>query len=108
MKKLIAFILVISLSLFSAGCGNEFISTPDLEIEDIEVTEPIKYSVTIDVDCEDNLVFSKYNVAVFVSYSELGVLDHGTRNHFRSNLKKAYTQCALGTPKMTRLKVPHR
>ena len=43
-------------------------------------------SVSIAVECESNLVLSKYDIAVYVDGDSLGTLDHGTAKTFETTL----------------------
>lgn len=43
-------------------------------------------SVSITVECESNLLLSKYDIAVYVDADSLGTLDHGTTKTFEATL----------------------
>ncbi len=62
-------ILLCSIFVFCA-CGNKKNKTK----EDPNVK---KYSVEFDVECEANLLFSKYDVDVYVDDEKIGVIEHG-------------------------------
>lgn len=49
--------------------------------------EPL-YAVQIHVDCDQNLVFSKYDVDVKVDGDEIGNVDHGSKSTFEVSLTK--------------------
>ncbi|MBQ2798061.1 MAG: Ltp family lipoprotein, partial [Ruminiclostridium sp.] len=46
------------------------------------------YSISIDVSCEENLMFSRYDVCVYADNTKLGVVEHGTHNIFSASLTK--------------------
>ena len=48
----------------------------DVQDSEPEITGPT-YDVTIEVNCAENLVFSKYDVKVYVDNNYLGKIDHG-------------------------------
>lgn len=43
-------------------------------------------SVSITVECESNLLFSRYDIAVYVDADSLGILDHGATKTFEATL----------------------
>ena len=43
-------------------------------------------SVSITVECESNILLSKYDIAVYVDADSLGTLDHGTTKTFEATL----------------------
>lgn len=47
-----------------------------------------EYDVVIGVECEKNLLFSKYDVKVFADGDELGTVSHGTTASFKAILRK--------------------
>ena len=53
----------------------------------IEMDEPI-YDVTFDIECEENLLFSKYDVEIYIDGVYKGVLKHGTKEKYEVNMRK--------------------
>lgn len=53
----------------------------------ISLEEP-EYQVNIEVECTENLIFSKYDVDVYVDDSLEGTVDHGTTETYSSTLKR--------------------
>ena len=53
----------------------------------IEVKEP-EYEVTFDIECDDNLIFSKYDVKVYIDGLIEGTLKHGTKEKYTVTKKK--------------------
>ena len=47
-----------------------------------------KYKVDIEVDCEENLIFSKYDIDVFIDDSRKGTVEHGASKSFSVDLLK--------------------
>jgi len=55
-----------------------------------------EYDVVIGVECEKNILFSKYDVKVFADGDELGTVSHGTTAGFTAILKKGeHTICFM-------------
>lgn len=67
------------LCLFVAGCGGGDLSQ-DSNGSSIEQIE--RYSLEMDVSCEENLFFSRYDVDVYVDDEKVGTLDHGMQRTF--------------------------
>lgn len=53
----------------------------------ISVDEP-EYAVSLEIECVENLLFSKYNVDVYVDDSMQGTISHGTTETYSLNLTK--------------------
>ena len=53
----------------------------------ISVDEP-EYAVSLEIECEENLLFSKYDVDVYVDDSMQGTISHGTTETYNLNLTK--------------------
>lgn len=53
------------------------------------------YDVRIQLECEENLVFSKYNMNVYVDEEKIGELGHGTTNSYTVNLENGTHQLLL-------------
>ena len=50
--------------------------------------EAAKYNVEIELSCDENLIFSKYDIEVYLDDQWLGKIDHGTSKTFSETLKK--------------------
>ena len=94
-------------SYYSTALPDEYSVTSSVEkksaTEEIETTtikattlpttvasksEEGKIEVGIDISCEKNLAFSKYDVNVYVDSSLLGKVDHGSEKSFSAKLTK--------------------
>ena len=53
----------------------------------ISVDEP-EYAVSLEIECVENLLFSKYDVDVYVDDSMQGTISHGTTETYNLNLSK--------------------
>lgn len=53
----------------------------------ISVDEP-EYAVSLEIECVENLLFSKYDVDVYVDDSMQGTISHGTTETYNLNLTK--------------------
>ena len=53
----------------------------------ISVDEP-EYAVSVEIECVENLLFSKYDVDVYVDDSMQGTISHGTTETYNLNLTK--------------------
>ena len=54
--------------------------------------EAAKFNVEIELSCDENLIFSKYDIEVYLDDQWLGKIDHGTSRTFSETLKKgSYT-----------------
>ncbi len=82
MKKVIIMFFALILPIIIVACGS---STEDSS-EGERLTGPT-YSVQIEIDCVENLFFSKYDVDVFVDESKLEKLDHGTAHTYSLELE---------------------
>lgn len=90
-------ILIIAVILFiGIGLLIVFTSTRDSYKEEtyqgnntvnLEKTTP-EYQVGIEVNCTENLIFSKYNVKIFVDDINLGTLNHGATEKYEERLKR--------------------
>lgn len=75
---------------YSAKNENSYKITVDYQgnnIMCISVYEP-EYKVSIEVECVENLIFSKYDVKVYVDDSSEGTINHGGTDTFDVTLKK--------------------
>lgn len=81
-KRLLLSGLIITIGLFGfTGCGGE----GEAVVE--ERTAPT-YDVSIDVQCDENLFFSRYDVDVSLDYSSLGTVEHGSTEAFTCELEE--------------------
>lgn len=53
----------------------------------ISVEEPL-YTVQVEFNCTENLLFSRYDVDIYVDYEQVGTLEHGTTDTFEIKLGK--------------------
>lgn len=53
----------------------------------ISIDEPV-YTVSLEIECVENLLFSKYDVDVYVDDSMQGTINHGTTETYNLNLTK--------------------
>ena len=53
----------------------------------IFVNEP-EYAVSIEIECMENLLFSTYDVDVYVDDSLQGTIDHGSTETYNLNMTK--------------------
>lgn len=53
----------------------------------ISVDEP-EYAVSLEIECAENLLFSKYDVDIYVEDSWQGTIGHGTTENYNLNLTK--------------------
>lgn len=61
------------------------ITTEEITTEEI-TEESTKYKVDIDVYCNSNLLFNKYDVVVYIDNDEIGVLEHGANDSYSIEL----------------------
>ena len=52
------------------------------------ILEVAKYKVDIEISCEENLIFSKYDIEAYLDDSWLGRIDHGKSESYSETLKK--------------------
>ena len=53
----------------------------------IEMDEPI-FDVTFDIECDENIIFSKYDVKIYIDGLIEGTLKHGTKEKYKVSKKK--------------------
>ena len=53
----------------------------------ISVDEP-EYAVSVEIECVENMLFSKYDVDIYVDDSMQGTISHGTTETYNLNLTK--------------------
>ena len=84
MKKWYIVLLVMMCGMFLISCGNKEKAKEKVE-EKVEVP---KYNVDLEVECNENLLLSKYDVRVLVNDTELGILEHGKTEKYSVELEK--------------------
>ena len=84
MKKWYILLLVMMCGMFLISCGNKEKAKEKVE----EKVEVLKYNVELEVECNENLLLSKYDVRVLVNDTELGILEHGKTEKYSVELEK--------------------
>lgn len=84
MKKWYIVLLVMMCGMFLISCGNKEKAKEKVE----EKVEVLKYNVELEVECNENLLLSKYDVRVLVNDTELGILEHGKIEKYAVELEK--------------------
>lgn len=91
-KKLVGSVVAMLLLCLTAdlviGCSGK--TGADSEPADSESASipSTTYLTTLDILCEENLFFSRYDVVVFVDDEQIGVIEHGSTGHFEIALKE--------------------
>lgn len=76
MKKVVSLILVVVFSLCISACG-------DPNPGGNSNSEPVQtIRVILEVECAENLLFSRYDIDVFVDSEQLGIVEHGANKIF--------------------------
>lgn len=82
MKKIFsAFILTLTVLVLTACNGGKSDSQDNSEIDNAP-----KYSIQLELNCVRNLLFSKYDLDVFVDGNKIGKLDHGATRTYSVEL----------------------
>ena len=77
----IAIIVIATAAAIALGAnGSKKTSTP--------VQDTPNYQVHLSVDCSENLLFSRYDLAIFVDSEKVGTLDHGAKDSWDLMLDK--------------------
>lgn len=81
----ITFIIIIIIAIFLfrgciGGCSNEPTMTTSTAITTTESLP--RHDIVLHVECEENLLFSKYDVAVLFDNQEVGTIEHGSSSSF--------------------------
>ena len=80
MKKTgLLFAAILSIFLIS-GCGEA--------ANDASIQEKSKHDVEIEMICNENVFFSRYDVVVFVNDVEIGTLEHGKTDTYTLELEE--------------------
>lgn len=77
-----AIIAIFSFSIESSG----YASHANTQGNGSAAVKPEHYEVIIQVTCEENILFSRYDVSVSVDGKELGIIDHGTSKTLHTEL----------------------
>ncbi len=83
MKKLYAIIVGVVLLLFFTGCVDS--NSKDGNMDDSQVQN---FNVVLEVDCSANLLFSRYDIEIFIDSEKLGTIDHGENKIFELQLSE--------------------
>ncbi len=83
---IIGFIIIASL-IHSCLFGGSSSSTPTTT-EDTIATTVNRYYLTLNVDCDENLFFSRYDVIVLFDGEEAGKVEHGTTGTFTGRVSE--------------------
>lgn len=51
------------------------------------ISDPL-YAVSIQIDCSENLLFSRYDVDVYLGYTKLGSIEHGGEASYEAEVEK--------------------
>lgn len=84
-KKIYLVILIVVIIII----GVAIIENKDnKKVEVNKQLETTKYSQQIEVECEKNLLFSKYDVDIYVDNKKIGTLDHGCTDTYETSLEE--------------------
>lgn len=83
MKKWYMALLVTLCGFFLISCSRE--NEAGKKEEKVDV---IKYRIELEIECAENLFFSKYDVRVLVDDNELGILEHGSTETYSAELEE--------------------
>lgn len=79
MKKLCVVVSLIICLIMSACSSTE-------EKSNSQVQELTKYNITLNIECVENLLFSRYDVDVLVDSKEIATLEHGSQDTYSIEL----------------------
>jgi len=85
MKRTLVWMLTFALLLSQFACAE-----PNLDGDETsskQLPKPV-YSVQLDINCEENLMFSRYDIDVFVDDNKIGTFDHGTTVTYQLELEE--------------------
>lgn len=84
MKKGCAILWGLLIVIILAACSN---STSDTQVNE---KQPVmsKYSVELEFECVANLIFSRYDIDIFVDGGKIGKLDHGATRAYSIELEE--------------------
>lgn len=110
MKKLAVILATLCVTGCLAGCSGDngdgdqgFAEETSAEVVENVPAEPaepvesveVKYTVDLDITCEENLFFSRYDVAVLVDGQHVGVMEHGATDHFEVEVTEGEHELAF-------------
>lgn len=78
---------VVLLSLAAFLFGKTSVSYQEKNVKETSIDEP-EYDVSIEIECTENLLFSKYDVNVYIGDMLEGTIRHGTTETFNMILTK--------------------
>ncbi len=81
MKKLFVVVSLITCLLMSACSNTE-------EKSNSETKELPTFNVTLNVECVENLLFSRYDVDILIDSKEIGTLEHGKKDTYSIELEE--------------------
>lgn len=76
----------IALIVFMAGIGLTACQSEQSETEQVVEPEVEKYTVQVEIECEENILFSRYDVKILIDDEELGTLEHGATDTYAAEL----------------------
>ncbi len=91
MKKFFSVLLATIALTCLCACGASNKSEEAKDDEQIEAKQPVR----IEVNCNSNLFFSRYDLRILVDDTELGTLDHGTSNAYETELTEGKHTLAI-------------
>lgn len=85
MKRTLVWMLAFALLLSQFACAE-----PNPEGDETSSKQPPKpvYSVQLDLNCVENLMFSRYDIDVLVDDNKIGTFDHGTAVTYQLELEE--------------------
>jgi len=105
MKRVLVMLLAVTILLFTA-CGQPNPAVIDSEADEQTYVASVKndvdeetnqvdeqpvipkYIVQIELECEENLFFSRYDVDIFIDQNKVGTLDHGAIDTYQFELEE--------------------
>ena len=76
----------IALIVFMAGIGLTACQSEQSETEQVVEPEVEKYTVQVEIECEENILFSRYGVKILIDDEELGTLEYGATDTYTAEL----------------------
>ena len=104
MKKVVTMLLALPMSVCLAACGSGKHSVSEEGVSAAEVIPT--HSVEMTIDCEGNLLFSKYDVDVYIDEEEVGTVGHGSENTFDVQLTEGQHELQFHEEGKTQTKKP--
>lgn len=72
--------------VFMVGIGLTACQSEQSDIEQVVEPEVEKYTVQVEIECEENILFSRYDVNLLIDDKELGTLEHGATDTYTAEL----------------------